>query len=153
MKSTLLTGTSPQLVPFLPSITWTISLKSTCERGMCSPRPLCSPPPLPHLFLPGMVWIGIRDGPDTLADIIHREGQHEVCLHLAGFEGGVLQGRGLWVRPGCTTQCGPQGANIVSTIHPSISFCMEVPREALLRAELHVIGHFNKKHSTFDKVQ
>lgn len=36
-----------------------------------------------------MIWIGIGDGSDTLANVIHREGQHEMCLHLARLEGGV----------------------------------------------------------------
>lgn len=40
-----------------------------------------------------MIWIGIGDGSDTLANVIHREGQHEMCLHLARLEGGVLRGR------------------------------------------------------------
>lgn len=77
------------------------------------------------LLLPGMIRVSIGDGSDTLADIVHREGQHEMRLHLAGFEGGILRGRDLWFRLGCKTKCGPQVVNPVGTSPASPS-----PRES-----------------------
>lgn len=125
----------------------TVLLKSRCERGDA----------LPPLLLPGMVWISVGDGSNTLANVIHREGQHKVGLHLAGFEGRVLRGRSLWVRPGCTAKCGPKGVNPVGTIPESHSPRGLLVREALLRTDMagfHVIVHLetSKKYFIFGKM-
>lgn len=41
-----------------------------------------------------MIWMHVGDSPDTLTHIIDWERQLEMCLHLAGFESGVLRDKG-----------------------------------------------------------
>lgn len=92
---------------------WSLSVSKPTSCYSTEPHTVLLLRAQPHA--PGVVWGCIWGGPDALGNVVHREREQEVRLHLAGLEGGVLG-----QRPGCVSTVWPRPLRTQSPDHDAL---------------------------------